>query len=133
MPDAIAQLATEKYVLLTTFRKTGVGVPTAVWVAPDGDALVVTTMGSAGKVKRIRNNPQVTLQPCSMRGAVKGDAPAVTARAEIVEDAAGLDAGAAAIVAKYGWQAKLAFRAEERRAKGHAGASGRVILRITGA
>ena len=131
MPDAIAQLATEKYVLLTTFRKTGVGVPTAVWVAPDGDALVVTTLGSAGKVKRIRNNPQVTLQPCSMRGAVKGDAPAVPARAEIVDDAAGLQAGAAAIAAKYGWQAKVAFRAEDRRTKGRAGASGRVILRIT--
>lgn len=118
----------QKYVLLTTFRKSGVGVPTAVWAARDGDALVVTTMASAGKVKRIRNNPEVTLQPCSMSGRVKGDAAPVVGHAEIVDDPAGFEAGNAIIAKKYGWMFRVAFRAEARR-KG--ASSNRVILRLT--
>lgn len=40
----LAAMGEEPFVSLTTFRKTGVGVPTAVWIAPEGDgALVVTT------------------------------------------------------------------------------------------
>lgn len=128
---SLASLFPEKYVLLTTFRKTGVGVPTAVWAAQDGDALIVTTLGSAGKVKRIRNNPEVTLQPCTMSGKVKRDAAPIAARAEIVDDPAGLLAGNEVLRAKYGWMFRMAFRAEERRTKGRGGASGRIILRLT--
>ncbi len=133
MPDSLATLFPEKYVLLTTFRKTGVGVSTAVWAAQDGETLVVTTVGSAGKVKRIRNNPAVTLQPCTMSGKVKKDAAPIAARAEIVDDPAEFQAGTAIIAKKYGWMFRMAFRAEERRTHGRAGASGRVILRITAA
>jgi PPOX class probable F420-dependent enzyme len=130
---SLASLFPETYVLLTTFRKTGVGVPTVVWAAQDGDALLVTTLGSAGKVKRIRNNPEVTLQPCTMSGKVKRDAEPIAARAEIVDDPAGLLAGTDILRAKYGWMFRWAFRAEERRTKGRGGASGRIILRITAA
>ncbi len=133
MPDSFASLFPEKYVLLTTFRKSGVGVPTAVWAAQDGDALLVTTLGSAGKVKRIRNNPEVTLQPCTMSGKVKRDAAPIAARAEIVDDPAAFGEGNAIIAKKYGWMFRMAFRAEERRTQGRAGASGRVILRLTAA
>jgi hypothetical protein len=35
MPDAIAQFDKAKYFSLETFRKTGVGVRTAVWFARD--------------------------------------------------------------------------------------------------
>lgn len=125
---SFAALFPEKYVLLTTFRKSGVGVPTTVWAARDGDALVVTTVASAGKVKRIRNNPEVTLQPCTMSGRVKGNAAPVVGRAEIVEDPAGFEAGNAIIAKKYGWMFRLAFRAEARR---NAGSVNRVILRLT--
>ena len=55
-------LGDEKYVLLTTTRRSGVDVPTAVWVGRDGDELVVTTAATAGKTKRIRHTPRVTLQ-----------------------------------------------------------------------
>jgi len=125
---SFAVLFPEKYVLLTTFRKSGVGVPTAVWAAQDGDALVVTTAASAGKVKRIRNNPEVTLQACTMSGRVKGDAEPVAGRAEIVDDPAGFEAGEAIIAKKYGWMFRLAFRAEARRGDG---TIHRVILRLT--
>ena len=130
MPTSFTALFDEKYVLLTTLRKTGVGVPTAVWAAGEGDALFVITVATAGKVKRIRNNPEVTLQPCTMAGRVKGDAAPVVARAEIIDDPDGLAAGIAVLESKYGWQFRLAFRAERRRG---AEASSRVILKITAA
>ena len=80
----------EKYVLLTTFRKNGVGVATPVWIVslPDGTAGFTTEVDS-GKVKRIRNNPSVTLQPCTMRGKVTDGAEVVNAAADVLlgEDA----------------------------------------------
>jgi PPOX class probable F420-dependent enzyme len=80
----------EKYVLLTTFRKNGDGVATPVWIVslPDGTAGFTTEIDS-GKVKRIRNNPSVTLQPCTLRGKVTTDTEVVTATADVLlgEDA----------------------------------------------
>lgn len=78
----------EKYVLLTTYRKNGDAVATPVWIValPDGAAGFTTEL-ETGKVKRIRNNPKVTLQACSMRGAVKDGAPIVNATAEVLVDA----------------------------------------------
>lgn len=75
----------ETYVLLTTFRKNGDGVPTAVWIAalPDGSC-GFTTEAASGKVKRIRNNPKVTLQPCDMRGKVREGTVVVHATAEVL-------------------------------------------------
>jgi PPOX class probable F420-dependent enzyme len=45
----------------------------------------VRTEAEAGKVKRIRNNPQVRVVPCGARGEVKGEW--VNATAEIVDEA----------------------------------------------
>lgn len=75
----------ETYVLLTTFRKTGEGVGTPVWIValPDG-AAGFTTEVTSGKVKRIRNNPKVTLQPCDMRGKVRESSEVVEAVAEVL-------------------------------------------------
>ncbi|SCL16312.1 PPOX class F420-dependent oxidoreductase [Micromonospora inyonensis] len=72
-------LAAEKYVLLTTYRRDGRAVPTPVWAVRDGDALAVWTVAGSGKVMRIRRNPTVTVAPCDVRGrphgpAVKGQA-----------------------------------------------------------
>ncbi len=66
-------LGAAKYVSLTTFRRDGTPVPTPVWLVRDGDALVVTTQGSSGKVKRIRANPDVLIAPCDARGRLKGE------------------------------------------------------------
>ena len=78
----------EKYVLLTTFRKNGDAVATPVWIVgmPDGTG-GFTTEATSGKVKRIRNNPSVTLQPCGMRGSVQPGSTAVNATAEVLLDA----------------------------------------------
>lgn len=61
-----------KYILLTTIRKNGAAVPTPVWFAEDNDKLYIKTRADAGKTKRIRNNPQVRVAPCTIRGRVTG-------------------------------------------------------------
>ncbi|MEU8180350.1 PPOX class F420-dependent oxidoreductase [Micromonospora sp. NPDC049044] len=70
------RLSAEKYLLLTTFRKDGRAVPTPVWAVRDGEALAVWTRADSGKVKRIRNNGQVTVAPCDIRGRPHGAAVA---------------------------------------------------------
>ena len=77
IPSAIAG---QKYISLTTFRKTGVGVPTPVWFGEDNGKLYVMTRSDMGKTKRIRNNPQVKVAPCTIRGKVTGPEFAATAR-----------------------------------------------------
>jgi uncharacterized protein len=81
-------LGAEKYVSITTFRKTGVGVPTPVWIAPLKAGTVGFTIDhDSGKAKRIRNNPKVTLRPCDMRGKVADGAAEVTGTAALVTGA----------------------------------------------
>ena len=77
IPPAIAG---QKYISLTTFRKTGVGVPTPVWFGEDNGKLFVMTRSDMGKSKRIRNNPQVKVAPCTMSGKVTGEQFPATAR-----------------------------------------------------
>jgi uncharacterized protein len=79
IPSAIRN---HKYVSLTTFRKSGAGVATPVWFGEDGDRLYVMTRSDMGKTKRIRNNAQVMVAPCTIRGKVTG--PEVTALARIL-------------------------------------------------
>ena len=99
-------LSDEKYLSLVTFRRNGEPVPTAVWVARVGDELGVITEEHAGKVKRIRNNPRVTLTPCDVKGKVLAGATTTEATARLVSgsDAVEVDR---AIRKKYG----LAYRA----------------------
>jgi PPOX class probable F420-dependent enzyme len=70
----------QKYICLTTFRKNGAGVSTPVWFGEDADKLYVMTRSDSGKYKRLRNNPQVQIAPCTMRGKVKGSQFPATVR-----------------------------------------------------
>ena len=70
----------QQYISLATFRKTGVPVYTPIWFAEDGDTLCFMTSSKLGKVKRIRNNPQVKIAPCTIRGKITGPEFAATAR-----------------------------------------------------
>lgn len=45
---------------------------TPVWVVRKGDHLYVTTQADSGKVKRLRNNSDVLLAPCDVRGNLTG-------------------------------------------------------------
>lgn len=72
----------QKYICLTTYRKSGVGVGTPVWFAERDDKLYVKTRIESGKSKRIRNNPSVRLAPCTIRGKVVG--PEFAGKAKIL-------------------------------------------------
>ncbi len=102
VPTAIAG---QKYISLTTFRKSGVGVATPVWFGEQAGKLYVMSRSDSGKSKRVRNNPEVKLAPCTMRGKVTG--PEFPAHARIMtaeESALGRDA----VRAKY-WLARIPF------------------------
>jgi uncharacterized protein len=102
-------IADEKCVSLVTFRRNGEGVPTAVWINQVSDGRVgFWTSDGSGKTKRIRNNPQVTLQPCSMSGTVREGSPVVTGTAEIVTGGPLFDEVRRQGQKKYGFQAKVA-------------------------
>lgn len=78
---ALGDVATAKYVLLTTFRKDGTPVGTPVWGMARDDKLYVWTETNSWKVKRIRRNPSVTVQACDMRGkTMRGNLVAGSAR-----------------------------------------------------
>jgi len=62
----------QKYISLATFKKSGAAVYTPVWFAEDRDKLYVMTRSDSGKYKRIRNNPQVRVAPCTSRGKITG-------------------------------------------------------------
>jgi uncharacterized protein len=70
----------QRYVSLATLRKTGVPVYTPVWFAEDDGKLYVMTSTKSGKYKRIRNNPQVKIAPCTMRGKITGPEFSATVR-----------------------------------------------------
>ncbi|GAB1641282.1 PPOX class F420-dependent oxidoreductase [Krasilnikovia sp. MM14-A1259] len=80
------EIIRSRYVSLTTFRKDGTPVATPVWHVPQNAELWIVTEADSGKVKRIRNNPQVRVTPCSLRGTVAPDAPSATGTARLLDD-----------------------------------------------
>jgi uncharacterized protein len=67
-----SEIRGQKYVSLTTFRKNGVAVSTPIWFAEDGGKMYFMSRDDSGKAKRIRNNPQAKVAPCTIRGKVTG-------------------------------------------------------------
>ncbi|WP_020671545.1 PPOX class F420-dependent oxidoreductase [Amycolatopsis nigrescens] len=94
------RLSAEKYVVVTTFRKSGDPVPTPVWIAGDNGELVLWSERKAGKVKRIRNNGDVTVQACDLRGK-STHGPVVNGKARLLDDE-GSERVRRAVARKYG-------------------------------
>ena len=118
-------LGGERYLSLTTFRRSGEGVATPVWFALlDGPRVVVHTEAASGKAERLRRDPACTVAPCDVRGRVHG--PEVAARARLLEGEQATEQAASArraLARTYGWQwrAFQAFGAVRRRlGRGHA-------------
>jgi len=111
--------ATTPYVSLVTYRKTGVEVKTPVWIAKNSGAYYIFSEAKAGKVKRIKNNSEVKIAKCNLKGLVSsewisGSAQIVTNEKEIADMYKAFDQ-------KYGWQtrslnfiAKLTGRIKKR-------------------
>jgi len=95
----------QRYISLATFRKNGVAVYTPIWFAEDDSKLYFMTNSKLGKVKRIRNNPQVKIAPCTIRGKITGPEFPATVRVMRREEFARVRQ---LINAKY-WLARLPF------------------------
>jgi uncharacterized protein len=102
------ELAHSKYALLTTYKKDGTPVGTPVWLAPDGERILVWTNTGSWKVKRLRRDPRVTLQPCDNRGRTDGG-DIRTGTATIL-DAGETQRVREVLAAKYGILGALAVR-----------------------
>lgn len=70
----------ENFVILTTFRKDGRSVATTINIAVNGDHAYFRTTMDTGKIKRIRNNPRVTIAPGTRQGAITGSSMDADAR-----------------------------------------------------
>jgi PPOX class probable F420-dependent enzyme len=79
------EIAGQKYLSLATFRKNGQAVRTPIWFGEENAKLYVMTRPDSGKCKRIRNNPEVRLAPCTIRGRITG--PEFAAKARILPEA----------------------------------------------
>jgi uncharacterized protein len=124
--STIDDVAGERFVSLTTFRRDGTSVATPVWIARDGDALVVTTPADSGKVKRLRRDPRVELRSCDRRGRVPEGTVPVAGVAGVAEVVAPEPRHVAALRRKYGMEYRI-ITAVERLVRGR---RERVILRI---
>ncbi|MEV6488922.1 PPOX class F420-dependent oxidoreductase [Actinoplanes sp. NPDC051633] len=120
----LEQLGSEKYVLLTTFRKDGRAVGTPIWVVPDGDGIAFWTVKASGKVKRIRNNGRVTVQACDIQGKhLRGDVVEGEARFGDADDRKRVSA---ALRRKYGIVGRLSLIGSRIRR----GAEGTLIILV---
>jgi PPOX class probable F420-dependent enzyme len=125
MPS-LDRLGAEKYVLLTTFRKDGRAIPTALWVVPDGDGIAFWTPVDSGKVKRLRNSGRVTVAPCDLRGAPLGEPIEAQAR---IGDAGDTARVRRALARKYGLLGRLTVWGSKVRR----GAAGTVAILVSAA
>lgn len=66
----------QRAVMLTTYRRDGRAVSTPVGYGIEGSTLYFMTDPDAGKVKRLRHTPSISLAASTLRGEVKG--PVVT-------------------------------------------------------
>lgn len=102
--DRRVSIADEKYVAFTTFRRSGEGVATPVWIAPLGGSRAgFTTGATSGKAKRLAHTSRVLLQPCNQRGVIIAGSKEVAGTARLVtESGSESDEVRAAIKEKYG-------------------------------
>ena len=123
-----AALGDESFVSLTTFRRSGEAVSTPVWIARDGDDLIVTTPEESGKVKRLRNSGRVEITPSNRMGKVAEGATPVAGHARIHGDAASIDRLEKTFSKKYRLEYRVFMIIEALVAKRK---KPRVMLRIT--
>ncbi|MGH9365033.1 MAG: PPOX class F420-dependent oxidoreductase [Thermoanaerobaculia bacterium] len=95
-----------RYMSLGTFRRSGTEVATPVWFAANDGKLYVFTAGASGKVKRLRHSPRARVAPSDGRGRVVGQWRQANAR--ILTERGPIERAHSALLAKYGWQMRLA-------------------------
>jgi uncharacterized protein len=122
--DHFAALRGAEFIVLTTYRRSGIAVPTTVWFADAEGVLYLTTGAQAGKAKRLRANPAVLVAPSDRVGNVQG--PALSGCARVLEPHENA-AAIAALQQKYGEQFTRLTAQMDAAQSG----SGRIYLIIT--
>jgi uncharacterized protein len=125
--DSTTTLGEQRFVALTTFKRSGEGVTTPMWIGRDGADLFVWTPADSWKVKRVRNNARVLLSPSSRFGKVRDGAVPVEGTAQVVTDPATVDRLRVELRRKYGLGFRVVTLIEWIVARGH---KPRVVLRI---
>ena len=73
MGDMLEQFSKQKYINLETYKRDNTSVKTPVWFVIDNDLIYIITRESTGKVKRLKNNQNVRIVPCSFKGEIKSE------------------------------------------------------------
>jgi PPOX class probable F420-dependent enzyme len=128
MPQELDQA---RYISFTSYKRNGDPVSLPVWVVSFEGGYAFTTDPDAFKVKRVRNNPRVSLRVCSVRGKVEPGAAEFPGTAEYL-DAATADRVNAAIRRKY-WFAYRVLIAPSNlwsRIRGGSAAAGHAAIKV---
>jgi len=73
MGDILEQFSKQKYINLETYKRDSTSVKTPVWFVIDKGLVYIITRESTGKVKRLKNNQNVRVVPCSFKGEIKNE------------------------------------------------------------
>jgi len=128
LQKAFTTLGDAAFVSLTTFRKNGERISSPLWIARDGDALIIITPQESAKVKRLRNNQRVEMRPCNWQGKVADGSEPVPGTAELVTDDASAARLTRVIQKKYGLEYHVFMLIERIAARRQ---KPRVLFRIT--
>jgi PPOX class probable F420-dependent enzyme len=79
----LESLTNQKTVLLTTYKRDGTPVGTAVNLAVEGDVGYFRTWETSWKARRLRNNPEVEIAPSTQSGKPTG--PALRGRTRLLD------------------------------------------------
>jgi PPOX class probable F420-dependent enzyme len=93
-----------RYISLTTFKKDGSPVSSAVWITGEAGAYAFTTGDKAWKTKRLQRNPSVEVHVCTVRGRIKPQATRYVGTGTVENSVDAVAAAERALSAKYGWQ-----------------------------
>ena len=100
IPQEIEQA---QYISLSTFRRNGAAVATAVWFATDGGKIYLYSALDAGKMKRVRATARVTVVSCDVKGKVTaGAVPLAGSAVELPAERGSFVHGL--LNRKYGWK-----------------------------
>lgn len=100
------ELDRARYISLTTFKRDGSPVSSAVWITGADGTYEFTTGSNAWKTKRLSRNPAVEVQVCNMRGRVQPSAIRYAGTGTVASSPDAVAAAERALAAKYGWQFK---------------------------
>ena len=73
MGDKLEQFSKQKYINLETYKRDNTPIKTPVWFVIDKGLVYIITRESTGKVKRLKNNQNVRVVPCSFKGEIKNE------------------------------------------------------------